>query len=471
MKFFSPSKLSAALLLSTTVLLSACGGDNSQLQSKQAQLSAPPSSSTQAAPASNIVEIAGPRNSYAIKRTSNSFALTDKGFVGGTTKLTPEQTGVKFSDMTINLLIGDKSKTISAAQLQNLIELYIAFFNRVPDADGLGYWIDQLKGGTNIDKIADDFYKAALIFSDVTKYSANMSNADFIKVVYKNVLGRDEVDTEGMTYWSNALAKPAGTEGAATRATLINFILNAAHTFKGDAKYGYVADLLDNKLAVGTYFAVQHGINYNTPAESIEKGVLIAAAVTPSSTQAAINLIAMIDTALDLRTPAPDPQVTIKTSMGDIVVELNSIKAPFTSANFMRYVDANFYTNVIFHRVIKDFMIQGGGMKTDLIPLSTFAPIVLEAGNGLSNVRGSIAMARTDKRDSATSQFFINVTDNLFLDQNVSAKVDGYAVFGKVISGMDVVDKIRLVSTVNLNVYFEALPVTPVTIISATRSN
>lgn len=466
MKFFSPSQLSAALLLSTTALLSACGGDNSQLQSKQAQLSAPPSSSMQAAPASNIVEIAGPRNSYAIKRTSNSFTLTDKGFVGGTTKLTPEQTSVKFSDMTINLLIGDKSKTISPAQLQNLIELYIAFFNRVPDADGLGYWIDQLKAGQTIDQIADNFYRAALNYADITKYTANMSNADFIRIVYKNVLGRDEVDAEGMTYWSNALAKPAGTEGSATRATLVNFILNSAHTFKGDAKYGYVADLLDNKLAVGTYFAVQQGINYNTPAESIEKGVLIAAAVTPSSTQAAINLIAVIDTALDLRNAAPDPQVTIKTSMGDIVVELNSAKAPITSANFMRYTDANFYTNVIFHRVISNFMIQGGGMKSDMVQLGTWDPIQLEVNNGLSNVRGSIAMARTNVLNSATSQFFINVVDNVFLDTSGG----GYAVFGKVIGGMEIVDKIRVVPTKTISGYAD-VPVTPVTIISATRTN
>lgn len=460
MTFFSPSQFGAALVLSTAALLSACGGDNSALSSKQTQMSAPPaltSNIMQATPASNVVEIAGPRNSYAIKRTSNAFTLTDKGFAGGTTKLTPGQSGVKFFDMTVNLLIGDKSKTISAAQLQNLIELYIAFFNRVPDADGLAYWIDQFKAGSTIDKIADDFYRAGLIYSDITKYTAEMSNADFIKVIYKNVLGRDEVDAAGMTYWSDKLAT-----GAATRATLVNYILNSAHTYKGDAQYGSVADLLDNKLAVATYFAVQHGISYNTPEESLNKGVLIAAAVTSSSTQAAINLIAMIDTALDLRNAAPDPQVTIKTTMGDIVVELNATKAPITTTNFMRYTEANFYTNVIFHRVISTFMIQGGGMKSDMVQLGTWAPIQLEVNNGLSNVRGSIAMARTDVLNSATSQFFINVVDNVFLDTSAG----GYAVFGKVISGMEVVDKIRVVPTKAQDV-----PITPVTIISATRTN
>lgn len=460
MTLFSPKKFSATLVLSAAAILSACGGGNTQ-PSQQTQLSAPPSFAMQAAPASNIVEMAGPRNSFAIKRTSNAFTLVDKGFVGTTTNLTPGQTGVKFSDMTINLLIGDKSKSISAAQLQNLIELYIAFFNRVPDADGLAYWIDQFKAGSTIDKIADEFYRAGLIYSDITKYTATMSNADFIKVIYKNVLGRDEVDAEGMNYWSDKLAT-----GTATRATLVNYILNSAHTFKGDVKYGSVADLLDNKLAVGTYFAVQHGISYNTPEESINKGVLIAAAVTSSSTQTAINLIAVTDTALDLRNAAPDPQVTIKTSMGDIVVELNATKAPFTTANFMRYTDANFYTNVIFHRVMKDFMIQGGGMRSDLVQLSTWEPIQLEVGNGLSNVRGTIAMARTDQLHSATSQFFINVVDNVFLDTSYG----GYAVFGKVISGMEVADKIRVVPTTTIGSYAN-IPVTPITIISATRSN
>ncbi len=469
MKFFSPYKLGASFIVSAAALLSACGGGNSQNDTKSTQLSAPPAfsaTSIQAAPATNILEVAGPRNSYAIKRTSNTFTLTDKGFVGSTTKLTLGQNGIKFADMTVNLLIGDKSKTVSAAQLQNLIELYIAFFNRVPDADGLAYWIDQFKGGQSIDQIADNFYKAALIYSDITKYTASMSDADFIKVVYKNVLGRDEVDAEGMSYWSTALAKPAGTDGAATRATLINFILNSAHTFKGNAQYGHVADLLDNKLAVATYFAIQQGINYNTPAESIEKGVKIAAAVTPTSTQAALDLIAVIDTALDLRSPAPDPQVTIKTTMGDIVVELNATKAPNTTANFLRYTEANFYTNVIFHRVISNFMIQGGGMKSDMVQLSTWAPIELEVGNGLSNVRGSIAMARLDQPNTATSQFFINVVDRVYLDTSGG----GYAVFGKVIAGMEVVDKIRVVPTQTLG-YYKDVPITPVTIISATRTN
>lgn len=140
---------------------------------------------------------------------------------------------------------------------------------------------------------------------------------------------------------------------------------------------------------------------------------------------------------------AAQPQVTMTTSLGNIVLELNPAKAPITVDNFLNYVESGFYVNKIFHRVISDFMIQGGGYTADLVQASTQAPIKLEAGNGLSNIRGSIAMARTSALDSATAQFFINVVDNIALDTNGG----GYAVFGKVVSGLDVVDKIKMVPT------------------------
>ena len=139
--------------------------------------------------------------------------------------------------------------------------------------------------------------------------------------------------------------------------------------------------------------------------------------------------------------------VTLDTSVGDIVVQLDAAKAPETVDNFVQYVNAGHYNGTVFHRVIDGFMIQGGGMTADGKPRPTRTPIALEARNGLSNQRGTIAMARTSVPDSATSQFFINVVDN-------SSKLDaprpdghGYAVFGKVVAGMDVVDKIRVVPT------------------------
>ena len=141
-----------------------------------------------------------------------------------------------------------------------------------------------------------------------------------------------------------------------------------------------------------------------------------------------------------------NPIVVISTSLGDITVQLDPVKAPLTVENFLTYVKAGHYDGTIFHRVIKGFMIQGGGMTPDMKEKPTRPPIKNEAANGLKNERGTITMARTNQVDSATSQFFINTgTNNGFLDHKV--RDYGYAVFGKVVSGMDVVDKIEGVKT------------------------
>jgi peptidyl-prolyl cis-trans isomerase A (cyclophilin A) len=156
-------------------------------------------------------------------------------------------------------------------------------------------------------------------------------------------------------------------------------------------------------------------------------------------------------------------KVRLATSAGDIVVELDAEKAPKSVDNFMRYVKDGHYNGVIFHRVIETFMIQTGGYKADLTEKPTRAPIVLESRNGLSNARGTIAMARTAVPNSATSQFFINVNDNLGLDQANARDGEGYAVFGKVVEGMDVVDKIKSAPTKATGPH-QNLPVTAVTI-------
>ncbi|MFJ2280436.1 peptidylprolyl isomerase [Pseudomonas sp. NPDC087803] len=136
-------------------------------------------------------------------------------------------------------------------------------------------------------------------------------------------------------------------------------------------------------------------------------------------------------------TPAKAPHVLLDTSNGQIEIELDPVKAPISTKNFLDYVNSGFYTNTIFHRVIPGFMAQGGGFTPQMQQKDTKAPIKNEHKNGLANVRGTLSMARTSVPDSATSQFFINVKDNDFLDQG-----DGYAVFGKVVKGMDVVDVI-----------------------------
>ncbi len=139
------------------------------------------------------------------------------------------------------------------------------------------------------------------------------------------------------------------------------------------------------------------------------------------------------------------PMVLISTSLGDIKLELYEEQAPITVANFLSYVEEGFFDGTIFHRVINNFMIQGGGITADMKQKPTKAPIKNEADNGLKNDRGTVAMARTAVVDSATSQFFINHKDNSFLDHG--ARDFGYAVFGKVVEGIDVVDKIAAVQT------------------------
>jgi cyclophilin family peptidyl-prolyl cis-trans isomerase len=165
---------------------------------------------------------------------------------------------------------------------------------------------------------------------------------------------------------------------------------------------------------------------------------------------------------------AKNPVVTVATNKGNIRIELDTAKSPITTQNFLDYVNDRYYDGLIFHRVIPGFMIQGGGFDPQMKQKGTKAPIKNEAGNGLKNQTGSIAMARTNVIDSATAQFFINVKDNDFLNQkNTSADGFGYAVFGQVIEGMDVVRAIEKVKTGNRGGH-QDVPVEAVVIQSVT---
>lgn len=161
---------------------------------------------------------------------------------------------------------------------------------------------------------------------------------------------------------------------------------------------------------------------------------------------------------------ASDPVVRLETSLGDIVVQLDARKAPITTANFIQYVKSGHYDGTVFHRVIRNFMIQGGGLTPELKEKRTVAPIRNEADNGLRNQKYTIAMARTTDPHSASSQFFINTRNNDFLDFKAKTQQGwGYAVFGKVIEGQDVVDKIEAVATGRKR-HYDDVPVTPVLI-------
>ena len=163
---------------------------------------------------------------------------------------------------------------------------------------------------------------------------------------------------------------------------------------------------------------------------------------------------------------AEKPKVLLSTSLGDIEIELDADNAPISVENFLGYVDSGYYAGTQFHRVIPGFMVQGGGFDAEMQQKQTGAPIKNEADNGLHNVRGTLAMARTQVRDSATSQFFINHKDNAFLDHG--SRDFGYAVFAKVVRGMEVVDKIAQVPTGNRGGH-QNVPREPVLIIEAKR--
>ncbi|MFN4258930.1 MAG: peptidylprolyl isomerase [Gemmataceae bacterium] len=164
-----------------------------------------------------------------------------------------------------------------------------------------------------------------------------------------------------------------------------------------------------------------------------------------------------------------NPTVVMTTSLGTVTIELFEEQAPITVRNFLGYVDEQFYDGTVFHRVIPNFMIQGGGFEPGLKQKPTKTPIQNESSNGLSNQRGTLAMARTNVPDSATAQFFINVMDNDFLDKNQSQDGVGYCVFGKVTSGMDVVDKIKAVRTGNQGAH-QNVPLADVVIQSIRRA-
>lgn len=318
-----------------SISITGCGGEsgsaissnqNTQLGVNVGFVSGPPA----AIPSETVTTFSGPRNNYTITRTATGFAVTDIVGSGGTVKLV-NQISAKFSDVTVNLVIGDKSKTISAANLKMLLELYIAFFNRVPDADGMVYWIDQVKNGMTMDQLANNFYNAAIHYTTLTGYSDTMSNADFVKIIYENVLGRSGATAPpaaDINYWANDL-----TSGRATKGTLIATMLNSAHTFAGDATWGWVPQLLDNKFSVGQFFAIEQGLNYATPEESITKTMTIVKKITSSDTSAAKDAINIKDQQFNQTIAYTEPS----TNPGNIPAILFAGKAGTIDSNGQAY--------------------------------------------------------------------------------------------------------------------------------------
>ncbi|MDE2431007.1 MAG: DUF4214 domain-containing protein, partial [Burkholderiales bacterium] len=279
--------------LAAALILAACGGNSetSNLAQHTAMPQAAPLSSLSSTSA-DTVSFPGKRANYTITKISAGFIVTDNVGSSGSKTLSNVK-NLQFSDVRVNLQIGDKVNTIATSDLSALIDLYIAFFNRVPDADGLAYWIDRFNAGMTQDQIAESFYSAALAYPAQTGYSASMSNDDFIRIIYKNVLGRTganaPTDVE-VQYWSTQL-----TKGIVSKGAIVKTMLVAAREYANDAKWGWVTRLLDNKQNVANFFAIQQGLNYNSTEETITKTMAIASAVTSSGTADAIALIGVND--------------------------------------------------------------------------------------------------------------------------------------------------------------------------------
>jgi hypothetical protein len=232
---------------------------------------------------------------YSIKKDGAGFTVTSKSGADGIDTLLNIE-NIQFSDVNINLTVQSKAAASPLTDVQKIIELYVSFFNRIPDADGLSYWLGEFQHGKSINQIADSFYDAGIQFSELTGFSAKMTDTDFINTIYRNTLERSTgADEAGLAYWKAELVS-----GRASHGSLVSSILTAAHGFKGDATWGFVADLLDNKIAVGKTIAIDFGLNYNNDNDSIVKGMQIAAAVTSTSTEAALSLVGINSADLSL---------------------------------------------------------------------------------------------------------------------------------------------------------------------------
>ncbi len=236
----------------------------------------------------------GALNEYAITRLGASFTIADSVAGRDDTDTVTNIEHLQFFDRSLDLTMAAKAATISAGDVNSLIELYVGYFNRVPGAAGLSYWIDKLHGGESLNDISKEFYAASVQYSSVTGYSASMSNADFIKIVYANVLARSgdaAPDAAAVQYWDDQIAS-----GKVTKEGLIQQVLHDAHLFANDPTWGWVPQLLDNKIALGHYHAIQLGIDYNSPDEEISTTVALSAVVTPARIDVAVGLIGLSDT-------------------------------------------------------------------------------------------------------------------------------------------------------------------------------
>ena len=242
----------------------------------------------------DTVVYAGALTDHQITRSANgSIKVSGSGSATTSADVLTNVETIQFSDYTVTTNMSAKAATLSAATINNLVDLYVAYFNRVPEASGLSYWIDQVAAGKSLTQVSKDFYSAGLQFSAITGYSATQSNTDFITTVYKYVLGRSDAAGNGPTssdiaYWNGQI-----TSGAVSKDGLIARFLSDARTFSGDPTWGWVTTLLNNKDSFGIYHAITLGLDYASPDQAIAQTVALVGLITPTSTDAAVKALGL----------------------------------------------------------------------------------------------------------------------------------------------------------------------------------
>lgn len=281
-----------ALTVAVGILIAGCGGGGGSTDR------APADSSVTVPVVSGVATFSGNRADYSIGATSSGYTVTSRD-----SNRASSVTGalyLRFTDMTINLGIANEATIMGRYRTKELIELYMALFNRLPEANTLGTWLDRMRSGQTMAQMAESMYADAVLAPDATGYSASMISTEFVTAVYKQVFGMFGASAPAasdMESWSNRIGK-----GGISRAALVLAMLEEARGGGTTALAApSVTALLDNKAAVADYFAVQQGINYNSPDESLAKTKEILAAVTPTNFLTAQGMIGYVDAGFNLR--------------------------------------------------------------------------------------------------------------------------------------------------------------------------
>ncbi|WMW79137.1 YHYH protein [Undibacterium cyanobacteriorum] len=298
--------------LASALLLSACGGTAEDQPARNTSAQAV----TMSGPPATLI---GARNNYVISVAGSTASITD--ITGQEAQRTASMSDkLVFKDVSVDLSLSTVLPKINETQLRSLIELYIAFFNRVPDAEGMHYWIQQIIDGRTVLQIADSFYSAGKLYPDLTGYSDKMSNADFVTILYKNVLGRSGSSAPSaaeVNYWVNDIES-----GRQSRSTVVIAMLYSARVLADDPVVGWVTRLLNNKISVGRYLAIEQGLSFLNDADNITKSIAIAALIDANDTDQALAGLATADQQFTLSKTVPSAPKSLAATVGNASISL-----------------------------------------------------------------------------------------------------------------------------------------------------